>query len=55
MIWLATVQSHLENASSVWDTHLKKDTEDIEHVWKFALKFGTAVTTTCSTLQTFPH
>jgi len=42
-LYLTTVRPHLEYASSVWDHHLKKDTEDIEHVQTFALKFGTAV------------
>jgi len=37
-LYLTTVRPHLEYASSVWDPHLKKDTEDIEHVQKFALK-----------------
>ena len=37
-LYLTTVLPHLEYASSVWDPHLKKDTEDIEHVQKFALK-----------------
>jgi len=30
----------MEYVSSVWDPHLKKDSEDIECVQKFALKFG---------------
>ena len=38
IIYLTTVQPHLEYASSVWDPYLKKDIEAIEHVQKFGLK-----------------
>ena len=38
ILYLTTVRPHLECASSVWDPHLKKDTEDIEHAQKLALK-----------------